>query len=122
MKLKSAHILATASLVTLMALVGCGTNNAGALTSPGCTLDQIRQGVSATIRTIQISPRSQTAHVGEKVQLQAQGVFENGLSSPVANLVNWTSSDPELASVIDAWDSLPPDTQGAIVDEAVGVP
>ena len=30
--------------------------------------------------------------------------------------------DPKLASVIDAWDSLPPDTQGAIVDEAVGVP
>jgi hypothetical protein len=29
-------------------------------------------------------------------------------------------NDPELASVIDAWDSLPPDTRTAIVEAAQG--
>ena len=113
MKLKSAHILAAASLATLMILVGCGTNNAGELTSPGYTLDQIRQGVSNTIISLQISPRSQTAHVGERVQLQALGVFDNGQTANVANLINWTSSDPALASV---------DGNGVVFAKGKGVP
>lgn len=113
MKLKSAHILAAASLATLMILVGCGTNNAGELTSPGYTLDQIRQGVSNTIRSIQISPRTQTAHVGERIQLQALGVFDNGQTAQVANLINWTSSDPDLASV---------DGNGVVFAKGKGVP
>lgn len=98
MKLKSAHIfLAAASLATLTVLAGCGTNNSGELTSPGYVaqdLVSIPQLVS-----LAVTPQVASGHVGQNVQIMAQGTFTDGQVRDVSQFVTWTSSDPTLASV-----------------------
>jgi hypothetical protein len=103
MKLKSAHILAAASLATLMILAGCGTNNSRELTSPGYNVDQVNASVGPfAILSVQISPRSATSRVGSTTQLQANGGIANGQSADITNQVTWTSSDPNIASINSA--------------------
>lgn len=98
MKLKSAHIfLAAASLATLTVLAGCGTNNSGELTSPGYNAQDL---VSVPqLVSLAITPQVASGHVGQNVQLTAQGTLSNGQVADVSNQVTWTSSDPTLASV-----------------------
>ncbi|MFN8611374.1 MAG: Ig-like domain-containing protein [Vulcanimicrobiota bacterium] len=99
MKSKSAHIfLAASALATLTVLVGCGTNLAGNLSSPGYTLSQINNPGNAVLSLL-ITPRSASARVGQTTQLQVNGGLDNGQTADVTNFVSWSSSDPDLASV-----------------------
>lgn len=98
MKLKTAHIfLAAASLATLTVLAGCGTNNSGELSSPGYNVADLVSVPS--IVSLAITPQVASGHVGQVVQLTAQGTLSNGQVANVSSQVTWSSSDPSLASV-----------------------
>ena len=98
MKLKSAHIfLAAASLATLTVLAGCGTNNAGELTSPGYNVNDLVN--VPQLVSLAITPASTTAHAGQSVQLTAQGTLSNGQVADVSSFVTWSSSDNSIATV-----------------------
>ncbi len=98
MKLKTAHIfLAAASLATLTALAGCGTNNGNQLTSPGYDVNEL---VSVPgVVSLAITPQVASGHVGQAVQLQATATLTNGQQADVTQFVTWSSNDPSLASV-----------------------
>lgn len=98
MKLKSAHIfLAAASLATLTVLAGCGSNSSGDLTSPGYNVNEL---VSVPqLVSLALTPATTTAHVGQSVQLTAQGTFTNGQVADVNSGVSWSSSDNSIATV-----------------------
>ncbi len=98
MKLKSAHIfLAAASLATLTVLAGCGSNSSGDLTSPGYNVGDL---VSVPqLVSLALTPATTTAHVGQGVQLTAQGTFTNGQVNEVNSGVSWSSSDNSIATV-----------------------
>ncbi|MCW5868013.1 MAG: Ig-like domain-containing protein [Candidatus Eremiobacteraeota bacterium] len=98
MKLKTAHIfLAAASLATLTVLAGCGTNSANELSSPGYNVNDLVNVPSVV--SLAINPQSASAHVGQRIQLEANATLSDGQQIDIAQFVNWTSSDPSLASV-----------------------
>jgi 6-phosphogluconolactonase (cycloisomerase 2 family) len=54
---------------------------------------------SATLSSITIFPMNYTISLGHAVQYSAVGYFEDGSNSNITNLVTWTSSDPNVATI-----------------------
>jgi uncharacterized protein YjdB len=58
-----------------------------------------KDGSSVPIVSIAIAPAAPVVAVGQSVQLSAIGMFADGNSYDVTNLVKWVSAAPAIASV-----------------------
>jgi len=67
----------------------------------------------ATLSTIQITPFSPHLPVGFTTYLQATGIFSDNTTQDITYLMNWSSSDPSVASV-DQYGTLTPSKAGTV--------
>lgn len=73
--------------------------------SPAPWLRQLCESANMRLEAIAVNPSSVTLDTGEQHNFEAQATFSDGTNQDVTELVDWTSSDPNVGTI---------DNQGAI--------
>ena len=106
--------LSTNPSVVSIGDAGPGKGRAHALSAGGSTIRATFSGVtgsttvtvsSATVVSISINPASRSAPAGARFGYTAQAIYSDGTSKDVTGAATWSSSDPSIASVSDAFGS-----------------
>jgi len=55
--------------------------------------------VEAALVLIQVTPCHASIEVGASIEFSATGIFQNGITQDISDLVSWSSTDEEIASI-----------------------
>ncbi len=80
------------------------TGNAAGEATITATLDAVSDFtdltvVEAALVLIQVTPCHASIEVGAAIEFSATGIFQNGITQDISDLVGWSSSDGEIASI-----------------------